>query len=136
MVEPLLTTKGGELPTDIKIFFANGEYWFTNVTYWENGKQDRCTYDKTWERLPFVYTNPALHNEDSNTSNVPRPHNYEEMLRIGKIIASYCKFVRVDFYDLDQDVPKIGEVTFYNGGGHDRFYPDEYDMIYGEKLKL
>ena len=57
------------------------------------------------------------------------------MLRIGKEIASLCKFVRVDFYDIDGEA-KIGEITFYNGGGLDRFYPDKYDAIYGEKLKL
>lgn len=135
MVEPLCRNKNGNLPTDIKLFYGNGEYWFTNVTYWNNESQDRCTYDENWNRLPFVYTNPNLYNENSNTSNVPRPPKYEEMLRIGKEIASLCKFVRVDFYDIDGEA-KIGEITFYNGGGLDRFYPDKYDAIYGGKLKL
>jgi len=135
LVEPLCLTKEGNLPNDIKMFFCNGEFWFTNVTYWNAGEQDRCTYDVNWERMPFVYTNPTLYNERTNTSNVPCPPHYKEMLKIGKEIASYCKFVRVDFYDIDGEM-KYGEITFYNGGGLDRFYPEEYDLFYGNKLVL
>ncbi len=135
IVEPLFLTKEGKLPTDIKLFYANGEFLFTYVSYGRDGVNDRCTYDASWNRLPFVWVTPLAYRDKINTSDVPRPKKYDEMLRIGKEIASYCKFARIDFFDIDGDI-KIGEVTFFHGGGHDRFYPDEYDLVYGDKLKL
>lgn len=135
LVEPLVTTKSGKLPTDIKLFFANGEFLFTYVSYGRDGVNDRCTYDAKWERLPYVWMNPRSYRKGINTSNVPRPAQYDKMIEIGAKIAENCKFCRVDFYDIDGDI-KIGEVTFFHGGGFDRFYPDKYDFIFGEKLKL
>lgn len=135
IIEPLCLTKEGKLPTDIKLFYANGEFLFTYVSYGRDGVNDRCTYDKDWNRLPFVWMSSLSYRENINTSEVPRPEKYDEMISIGKEIASYCKFVRIDFFDIDGDL-KIGEVTFFHGGGWDRFYPEKYDFIYGEKLKL
>ena len=134
-VEPIVTTKNGHLPNDIKLFFANGQFLFTYVSYGRDGVNDRCTYDQNWERLPFVWMSPHSYREGINTSDVPRPEQYDKMKEIGAQIAAHCKFCRVDFYDVDGDT-KIGDVTFFHGGGFDKFFPEKYDLIYGEKLKL
>ena len=63
------------------------------------------------------------------------PSTFFEMLRIGKEIARNMKYVRVDFYDVDGRL-YMGEITLSHGSGFDSFFPEEYDRIYGEKLKL
>jgi len=135
LVEPIISAKSGKLPTDIKLFYANGEFLFAYVSFGRDGVNDRCTYDRNWERLPFVWMDPQSYRKGINTSNVPRPAQYDKMIETGAKIAENCKFCRVDFYDVEGAII-IGEITFFHGGGYDRFYPDEYDFVYGEKLKL
>ena len=44
-------------------------------------------------------------------------------------------YVRCDFYDVDGKM-YLGEITFHHGGGMNRFVPEKYDTIWGEKLTL
>lgn len=133
IVEKLLLKKDGSIPNDYKLFFINGEFQFTYVSFDREGVNDRCTYDEHWERMPFVYADH--YNEKINTSDVPRPMSYDQMLSLGKKIANHYKFVRIDFYDVDGKM-YFGEVTQFHSGGFADFYPAEYDAIYAEKLKL
>ena len=133
--EMLMLLKDGTLPNDFKLFFINGEFQFTYVSYGRGGVEDRCTYDKDWKRLPFVYVQKYAYREDINTADVPRPESYDDMLRYGQQIASYFKFVRIDFYDIDGKA-YFGEITPFHCAGEAFFYPEEYDLIYGQKLKL
>ena len=57
------------------------------------------------------------------------------MLEIGKEIAKDIKYVRVDFYDVEGKI-YCGEITLHHGAGNDTFYPSQYDLYYGKKLKL
>lgn len=133
--EKLMLLKDGTLPTDFKLFYINGEFQFTYVSYGRGGVEDRCTYDKDWNRLPFVYVQKYAYREDINTENVPRPDSYDEMLKYGQQIASYFKFVRIDFYDIDGKA-YFGEITPFHCAGEAFFYPEKYDLVYGNKLQL
>lgn len=133
IVEKLLLQSDGTIPNDYKLFYINGEFEFTYVSYDREGVNDRCTYDKDWNRLPFVYVDH--YNEIMNTSDVPCPATYEQMLDFGKKISEYFKFVRVDLYDVDGKM-YFGEVTPYHSAGYSKFYPEKYDAIYANKLKI
>lgn len=132
MVEELLQQKDGSIPNDYKLFFINGEFQFTYVSFDREGENDRCTYDENWNHLPFVYADH--YNDKINTSDVPRPKSYNQMLSLGAKIAEHYKFVRIDFYDVDGKM-YFGEVTSYHTGGFAKFYPEKYDAIYAEKIK-
>lgn len=133
--EQLMVQKDGTLPNDYKLFFINGKFEFAYVSFDREGVNDRCTYDKTWKRLPFVYVEEWTYNEKINTSNVTRPASFDDMLAFGEKIARNFKFVRVDFYDVDGKM-YFGEITPFHSGGNAFFFPAEYDLIYGQKLKL
>ena len=133
--EQLMIQEDGTLPNDYKLFYINGKFEFAYVSYDRKGVNDRCTYDENWQRLPFVYVEEWAYNENMNTSEVPRPTSFNEMLRYGQKIAQYFKFVRVDFYEVDGKM-YFGEITPFHSAGFARFFPEEYDLIYGEKLKL
>lgn len=135
IIEPLLLCANGRIPNDYKCFFVNGRIAFIYVSFDREGINDRCVYNKKWERLPFVYVARNEYKPGMNTSIVPRPRTLEKMIEIGSRIAKLFKTVRVDFYDVDGKL-YIGEITLYHGGGADCFYPEEYDLIYGQKLKL
>lgn len=132
-VETILQCADGSIPNDYKLFFINGEFVFTYVSFDREGANDRCTYDKNWNKLPFVYIDH--YRENLNTSDVPCPASYRLMLDFGKKISEHFKFVRIDLYDVDGKM-YFGEVTPYHSGGFAQFYPSEYDAIYSELLKL
>lgn len=135
IVEKLMTTKSGALPNDYKLFFINGDFQFVYVSFDRAGVNDRCIYDKDWKRLPFVWVKPYDYREGINSSDVLRPESFGEMLEFGEKIAKNFKCVRVDLYDVDGKM-YFGEITPFHSAGYARFYPREYDYIYGEKIQL
>ena len=133
--EELLLQKDGTMPNDYKVFFIGEEPQFVYVSYDRQGADDRCTYDINWKRLPFVWVGLSVYNDKINTSDVPRPESLDDMLKYGAEVAKYFKCVRMDFFDVDGKM-YFGEITPFHSGGYSKFYPAEYDLIYGQKIKL
>lgn len=135
IVEKLMTKKDGSLPNDYKLFFINDEFQFVYVSFDRAGVNDRCIYDREWKRLPFVWVKPYDYRDGINSSDVERPASFQEMLDFGKAVAKPFKCVRVDLYDVDGKM-YFGEITPFHSAGYARFYPNEYDLFYGEKIDL
>lgn len=133
IAEEMLLQKDGTMPNDYKVFYIGDEPQFVYVSYDRKGADDRCTYDVNWKRLPFVWVDH--HEENMNTSDVPRPDSLDDMLKYGAAVAKHFKCVRMDFFDVDGKM-YFGEVTPFHSGGYSKFYPAEYDLIYGQKIKL
>ena len=135
IIEKLLETKDGKIPNDYKLHYINGQLQFVYVSYDREGVNDRCIFDEKWERLPFMWIGAESYRPSLNTSIVPRPESFEKMKEFGAIVAKRFKLVRVDFYDLDGKL-YFGEITLHHGSGRDKFFPEEYDLKFGELLKL
>lgn len=136
IIEKLLQCANGKIPNDYKLHYINGELQFVYVSYDREGVNDRCLFDKNWNRLPFVWVPADSYREDMNAADVPCPDTFELMKKFGdKVAEKFNQYVRVDFYDVDGKL-YFGEITLHHGGGTDRFFPEKYDLIYGEKLSL
>lgn len=135
VVEPLLETKEGKIPNDYKLNYLNGTLEFVYVSYDREGINARCVFDESWKVIPFYWGNSNQKEYVPCPVNIPKPASFEKMKEIGAKIAKFFKYVRVDFYDVDGKL-YVGEITLHHGGGFDRFRPEEYDRIYGERLKL
>ena len=135
IVEQLLLTREGKIPNDYKLHFIDGKFQFIYVSYDRQGVNDRCIYDRNWNRLPFVWVPGQSFRPGMNTADVPQPATFQEMLRIGTEVARSLHYVRVDFYDVDGKL-YMGEITLSHGSGFDSFFPPEYDRIYGAEMKL
>lgn len=135
VVEPLLETKEGKIPNDYKLNYFNGKLEFVYVSYDREGINARCVFDESWKVIPFYWGNSNQKEYVPCPVNIPEPASFEKMKEIGMKIAKYFKYVRVDFYDVDGTL-YVGEITLHHGGGFDKFRPDEYDTIYGNKLVL
>jgi len=138
VIEKLLETKDGRIPNDYKLHFINGEFQFIYVSYDREGVNDRCIFDRDWNRMPFMWIEAEKYQAKGdvlNTSDVEKPATFEKMLEIGTKIAQSFNYVRVDFYDVDGKL-YFGEITLYHGSGFDRFFPDKFDLEYGRKLNL
>ena len=126
-------TSDNKVPNDYKLHFINGKLEFVYVSFDRFGINDRCTFDKDWNRLPFVWIPASSFRAGINTADVPKPESFELMKEFGSKIAKDIPYVRVDFFDVDGHL-YFGEITLYHGSGYDKFFPDSYDEYYGNKL--
>ena len=88
-------------------------------------------YDEKWNLLPIRRDCP------NSKKNLPKPDNFEEMLKMAEKLAVFVgnAFVRVDVYDINDRI-YFGELTFYPNGGFGKFHPQEWDYTLGSWIKL
>ena len=118
---------------DYKVFVFNGEPFCVQVDYDRFTDHHRNFYTTEWEYMPFTTCYPT-----NPKHIVDRPEKLNLILDLSRKISKYLDsipFVRVDFYVIDNEV-YFGEVTFYHGNGFERFFPDEYDILLGNKIIL
>jgi hypothetical protein len=126
LVEPFIGR--GAVPTDYKLYTFGGKVAFTSIN-WNRFEAEglmRATFDRDWNRLPFVMNAYG----DYEGDDVPkRPACYDEMIAGAEVLARGFPFARIDLYDIDGR-PRFGEVTFYPQSGLFRM-PLEYDLAVG-----
>lgn len=134
VVEKLLRTSEGHIPNDFKLNYFNGRLEFVYCSIGRETTNNRNMYDANWKPLYFQWNNHSKH-QDSRGKEINPPASFELMRHYGDEIAKMFDHVRCDFYDVDGKM-YFGEITFHHGGGYNRFVPDEFDLFFGQKLKL
>lgn len=86
-------------------------------------------YDTEWKLMPF-----ERHYKNSGIT-IPKPKNYDKMIEFAKKLSKEIPFVRVDFYETNEQL-YFGELTFYPGSGLEEFNPEKYDYLLGGWIKL
>jgi hypothetical protein len=128
LIEEFITEKDNLSPFDYKIYVLNGKAEFLEIDMDRETNSRECYYDVNWNKMPFGVGCPIICNTEAK-----RPENLAMMLNFAETLAKDFPFVRVDFYEVNGKI-FFGEMTFFPGAGYTRFYPDQYDKIYGEKL--
>ena len=120
---------------DYKFYCFNGEPKFLYIGYANisNGiKRDLLTFlDLNWQQVPFG----RLDHEKLDISKLNRPSNFNEMIEISKILSEGIPFVRVDLYNINNNI-YFSELTFSPGGGLGVFNPYEYEILFGSWIKI
>lgn len=136
LIEKLLLNKEGNIPFDYKFHCINGKVEMIQVDEDRFGNHKRSYFDKNWKLLPFTYclekNGKPIYEIDKN---IKKPKKLKEMLRLAKKLSEDFDYVRVDLYNIGEEV-YFGELTFTHGGGYEKFFPEKYDRIYGDKLKM
>lgn len=79
---------------------------------------------------------PCSNDEGPSTVHpIPKPANFDKMLEIAAVLSKNIPHVRVDFYEVNGKL-YVGELTFYTSAGFANFYPDKYNYIFGDMIKL
>ncbi len=117
---------------DYKFFCCNGTpmFWFIATDRNNGGQLTHDFYDMHFNRFDFNYGGRAH-------ANFPlqKPRFFKEMIAAAKKLAAPFPFVRVDFYETDQQF-FVGEMTFYPGGGILPFDPVEWDYRMGQYIPI
>ena len=87
-------------------------------------------YDTNWNLMPF-----GRPNAPNSGTRIPKPKNFDKMIKFAEKLSKNIPFVRVDFYEVNGRL-YFGELTFYPGAGFEKFTPESYDYLLGSWLEL
>ena len=115
---------------DYKFFCCNGKakFWFIATERYGEKRLTHDFYDMDFNHLDFEYGGRAHADQP-----LEKPRFYEEMVAAAEKLAEPFPFVRVDFYETEDNY-YVGEMTFYPGGGILPFTPVEWDYKLGEYI--
>lgn len=128
IVEQLLTYNDGSIPDDYKFHCFNGNLVFIQVDLDRHSDHKRNLYDSEWNFIPCVW-------KYKNGKAMKKPLLFDKMKELVEIIAKDFIYVRVDLYNVENDI-YFGELTFHSESGHGKFNPEEYDLKFGNLLNL
>lgn len=128
--EQYLEDTTGEL-RDYKFFCFDGlvKYLFIATERQSGGEVMFNYFDADFNALNLIQRHPM------SDKKIDQPVMFEQMKRLAEKLSQGLPEVRVDLYEVDGQI-YFGEYTFFHHGGIAPFYPDEWDFIWGEKLKL
>lgn len=66
---------------------------------------------------------------------ISKPAGFEEMKGLASLLSKGFPHVRVDMYEVDGRI-YCGEITFYHHAGFEPFHPSQWDVIFGDWIKL
>ena len=132
IVEKVIRNANGGLPLDYKFMCFNGKVrcMFTCTDRHSEDGLKVTFFDNDWNQMTFERHYPA-----AKVGSIPKPVNFELMKNLAEKLADGIVFVRVDFYEINNKV-YFGEMTFFPGSGMEEFYPEKYDRILGDWIKL
>lgn len=119
---------------DYKFFCFGGRAEYCQVIADRSSKETIDFYDRNWNHQPFFGLNPIAQNAPIAQS---APNNYHKMCEIADRIATAINwpFVRIDLYNVNGNI-YFGEITFFPMSGFGRFTPNEWNLKFGEMIKL
>ena len=132
--EQYMEDQSGQELRDYKVLCFHGEPKLIELhqgRFSDHPTQD--FYDVDWNKLPISQSgNPQY----KVTQDVyPRPSVLEEMLRLSKVLSQGIPHIRVDWYDI-KDQLYFGELTLYDGSGFVLFDNPEDDLMLGSWIQL
>lgn len=131
IAEKYLLNRNGLPVNDYKLLCFNGIVKCSFVCLNRNSKSGLNVdfYDIDWNKMPF-----ERHYPDSGTYSAC-PQQYKLMIELAEKLAKKLRFVRIDFYEIDNQV-FLGEITLYPGNGIEKFRPEEWDYKLGGWIEL
>lgn len=131
IAEKFMTNNGKDLE-DYKIHCFNGEPKFILVcsNRYGGGAMIDDFYTPEWELMDV--RRPG-HPKSEKASKAPEL--LQQMLELSRILSKEIPFLRTDFYIIDNKI-YFGELTFFPASGMSKYQPEEWDLHFGEMLKL
>lgn len=131
VIEKFLKEDGKSTLVDYKFYCFDGVPKFIDVHLDREEDHKHGFFDLDFQLLPFGKSAGFK----KLSKEIEKPSNLTEMIELSKILAKSIPFVRVDFYSVNGKAI-FGEMTFYPGDARNAFFPEEYNTIIGDYMKL
>lgn len=86
-------------------------------------------FDVSWNLLDLKQSFP------NSKTPLGKPSTLEEMLSLAAKLSKGVAFLRVDFYDVNEEI-YFSEFTFYSDSGMANFYPENWNCRLGELINI
>lgn len=128
IAEEYMETKNGL--TDYKVWCFNGEVYYIQYISEREKYYKMAFFDKNWDRQDFISNHKALNYD------IAKPKNLDKLIELSEILSNEFKYVRVDFYILDDGSIKFGEMTFTPASGILNWQPKSKNLELGDLINL
>jgi len=115
---------------DYKFFCFNGQVKYIQVDFDRFTNHKRNIYDTNWN-----FQNFEIQYQSDKNHLIPKPKKLDEMISIATKLSADIPHVRVDLYFIENKI-YFGELTFYHGGGTEKFYPKSWEYTFGSWINL
>ncbi|MEO1814639.1 MAG: ATP-grasp fold amidoligase family protein [Acetobacterium sp.] len=133
LCESFIVDESGIELKDYKFMCFGGKVKCTFVCMNRNTKNGQVLnidiYDTDWKLMPFKRYAP------NSGRLTPRPRDYDKMVYLAEILAADTAFIRVDFYETNEQL-YFGELTLHPQSGFGKFSPESYDYLLGSWINL
>lgn len=130
IAEQYMVDESGVELKDYKFFCFDGQVKMIQVDFNRFVKHKRNIFDTNWQVQDFMIKYP-----NDLSVKIEKPECLDEMLEIAGKLSQGIPHVRVDLYNISGKI-YFGELTFYHGGGLEKFDPQEWNYTFGEWLRL
>lgn len=130
IIEKYMSDKTEEDLKDYKIFCFDGEPQIIEVDIDRMTNHRRNVYSTDWKLLDLSICYPR-----APEVYIEKPNCIEELLDAARKLSKGIPHVRTDFYVIDNHI-FLGEMTFYHGGGYEKFTPDEWNRKLGDYITV
>lgn len=120
----------GDVPVDYKIMCFSGEPEIIQV---HRGRFEEHTieyYDKYWNKLDIYSEGYKKCDYISE-----KPKELHKLLMIARKLSANLPQSRIDLYLVNGNV-YFSEITFFDGAGFDKFYPEEFNNYLGDLINI
>lgn len=131
LAEKLLIEPNTSVLTDYKLYCYHGKVKYIMLCIGRDEGVKYYYFDTDWN---FLRINDDGKNAPDNFT-IDRPSKIDEMIEIAEVLSEPFKFVRSDFY-LIEDRIIFGELTFTPASGMDPKLYKELDVMFGKDLIL
>lgn len=121
----------GEL-RDYKFFCFDGEAKALFIATERNKINEEVKFDffnMNFEHLDLIHGHP------NSKEDIKKPETFDKMRMLAEKLSKGIPHIRVDFYEINGKV-YFGELTFFHHNGFIPFEPNEWDLTFGNWIKL
>lgn len=130
--ETYLKTRNQKELTDYKFLCFNGNPTYCQVI---NGRHTQ-DFHLNYYDMDFNFVDISRCDIKNNPNKIDiKPNKFETMVDYAKKLSNDFRFVRVDFYEVNDNV-YLGELTFTPGTGFIRWTNPNVDKMFGDMIKL
>ncbi len=118
---------------DYKFLCFGGKPYFCWVSNKYKEVQERSFYDMDWNMLDLELVEE---HKVKAKEPLPKPDNFDEMVKLAEKLCQDFAHVRVDLYNLPGGEIKFGELTLNSASGFSPWSPESFDFKMGELFDI
>lgn len=132
IIEKYMSDSKQKVLKDYKFYCFNG---IPKYLYVSEGLDNHKTAKISFFDMDFNFAPFKRKDYEPFQEKPEKPVNFANMIELAKILSKDIKFLRVDFYEINNKI-YFSELTFSPCAGYMPFDPEEYDYKLGQMINL